>query len=1478
VRDNFTKQTALEIAKGVTWRCSNPNCGRPTVAANEAQDDTIVIGDAAHICAASPDGPRYDETQTLAQRRAKENGIWLCKVCARVIDRDPAKYTIDVLRTWKRQAQDRALREMLAPRMPAPSGEVARVEALITAANRSGASAGFTETFTALHAAAIADLTAYKRSPVWTASAVELTLTLHNDPSVPPFHIGELPLVVEMAPEVTIIAPPGTGKTMTLLQLAGYVLARNAIIPIFFRLGDWAAGSSSLLESVRERRAFRDVSRAELELLAERGRLLLLLDGWNEINEHAQRKLRIEIDRIRREFPDLRIIVTTRRQMLDVPISGPRIEIEQLSQDQQIEIARTGYGDAGEEMVDNAWREPGLRELIARPLYLNSLLSIASGGSVPSTKEELLRLFVERHERAADHAEALQAVIGGRHRDVLVALAARMTASDVTTLGDVEARALVSGTITGLRQRGQLIAPPEPLAVLDVLIGHHALLRADNGAISFQHQQFQEWYASHDVYALMRANASGDAEAPQRLQIDIFDQPAWEEAVLFAVDRLSLEDDGPTILAKVIMDALTVDPMLAAEMIYRSPAPLWDLIKADIQGFVERWHKPGQADRAMRFVVMTGQRDFAPLIWPLASSADSQVQLPTLRSAPRFRPAVLGPDLQSKVSALPEQVREHLLGLIASESGVDGMDLATDLAIADPSAKIQAEVVQYFQFRRADRHVARLLEGALDETWALVARRGYAEEIHDAAAATRLRAEREKLIQNSTDLRGKLGMLLEQSPSYQGRDAAIVGVIVHPDFPIRNQNAVSGLYFAQKRAPEAVREAFQKRLELGLELPFDADDLLKQLAVIDEGPIPAIILDDSNDDRDARHAAVLAGPKTVEALIEKCVRCAIALKAGRSDQALNVRYQRLRDRIAATRVSSFLPALVAKANHDDPVVISALASLISRHGDDDEERNAALQVPGSFKNQILCIVRGWVEAVITSPAGKRYHMYPVANAIGRLAYRELLPELKRLLDEDIGRLRRAREGFQDAYRRGDIDATSDARTVYGNQYQGAFVRIGGDEAAAVAATYLENPLFSVETALILMAIADDKSSVARQPLRPYPSFDNVAAARAARATPPALGAPSQSEAAMFDAIGRLGRPDQDRESQILAIRLGGMALMMPHTNRDNEIAALMALPQPLSSKRDLLMAMALDGMVLDASLVMQAIDDWLQDASRDERTAWHKRQHTWEIEPWLELLPFTDRPRSIIEAMAKVKAFYGSGHWQHFDRVVHAVANAPAPQGETLLGELIRAHKNIASERTWSRTILPRNTVAAALLCVDLVTEGVLGRGPNSVDRWHLGQELAPLVERYPELKRELQNRYRNMMDGAGRALLEHLFAEIGDEDDVIEMVKKYLTTRRGYDGQLAQALRDATLRHDPVPGAATAYYIRPASVAKLRRFLFKLTAGTPQEAALGVRCLMDIDHLRDEHGIAAGDPRHPDIRSGRPWPIEAGRCCVQKC
>jgi len=314
--------------------------------------------------------PRYNPAQTREARRAKDNGIWPCRNCGTLIDADSQKFTVEVLTGWKRKAQERAFRELVAPGVPAPGEEAARVGSMIAADNASAADVDFDKVFGKVYAAASTDMAAYRRALIWSGSAVELTLRLYDHPNTPPFSISELSLAIEVAPEVTIVAPPGTGKTTTLLQLAAHALSANSIVPLYFRLGDWSAGSSGLLASLHQRSAFKDISRDDVRRLAERGRVLLLLDGWNELDPATRRKLRVELEQVRHDCPYLRIVATTRRQMLDVPISGPRIAIEPLSEDQEMAIAHACFGNVGEKIVDDAWRTAGVRELIATPLYL----------------------------------------------------------------------------------------------------------------------------------------------------------------------------------------------------------------------------------------------------------------------------------------------------------------------------------------------------------------------------------------------------------------------------------------------------------------------------------------------------------------------------------------------------------------------------------------------------------------------------------------------------------------------------------------------------------------------------------------------------------------------------------------------------------------------------------------------------------------------------------------------------------------------------------------------------------------------------------------------------------------------------------------------------------------------------------------------------------------------------------------------------
>jgi len=112
MRDDFPLPVKETLAKRVAGRCSSPTCRKPTSGPQEDTSKAINIGVAAHITAASPDGPRYDPTITSEARTDASNGIWLCQSCAKLVDNDDQRYTADILRHWKTITESMALRAL----------------------------------------------------------------------------------------------------------------------------------------------------------------------------------------------------------------------------------------------------------------------------------------------------------------------------------------------------------------------------------------------------------------------------------------------------------------------------------------------------------------------------------------------------------------------------------------------------------------------------------------------------------------------------------------------------------------------------------------------------------------------------------------------------------------------------------------------------------------------------------------------------------------------------------------------------------------------------------------------------------------------------------------------------------------------------------------------------------------------------------------------------------------------------------------------------------------------------------------------------------------------------------------------------------------------------------------------------------------------------------------------------------------------
>ena len=104
MRSEFQLKDIQKLAERAGFFCSNPLCRRITIGPSPGlENKSIKIGVASHICAASPNGPRYDMSQSETERSSINNGIWLCATCSVLIDKNNGyDFPAEHLRKWKK--------------------------------------------------------------------------------------------------------------------------------------------------------------------------------------------------------------------------------------------------------------------------------------------------------------------------------------------------------------------------------------------------------------------------------------------------------------------------------------------------------------------------------------------------------------------------------------------------------------------------------------------------------------------------------------------------------------------------------------------------------------------------------------------------------------------------------------------------------------------------------------------------------------------------------------------------------------------------------------------------------------------------------------------------------------------------------------------------------------------------------------------------------------------------------------------------------------------------------------------------------------------------------------------------------------------------------------------------------------------------------------------------------------------------------
>jgi hypothetical protein len=854
-------------------------------------------------------------------------------------------------------------------------------------------------------------------------------------------------------------------------------------------------------------------------------------------------------------------------------------------------------------------------------------------------------------------------------------------------------------------------------------------------------------------------------------------------------------------------------------------------------------------------MLMSGRAEFCDAVWPLISDENEQISLRALRNCKRFRSSILGTDGVQKIKALPQKPRLVLLHEIASNSGMDGLELATVTAKDDPDPKVKASVVDALVFRRGDRHAAEILRSADDKTFDLVCRESLIDEVEDNNVRQGIAAARKRLAMQESSIADRL-RLIAYADGPDDHIAELIEIISTMEVEGEQDAKVHFVYEAHRRYPRAVADGLLARVLTGRKLFYGLDDMLASAGIIieDDELLKLTLTNPAREDRRADAAASVFGPLAAGKLIDTLLELAPHI---RTDRPSSEAYSGLERRIAHVPGASLVKAIVKRSSTLNSEQMARLAELFSRRPDGDSNRGRPFDADAIHAIQGL--VEEWGRQMLASSDAGRWHKAAIATMASHVPGVRLLPLLKDMLDDNLRRLRDFRTQAEAAKWR-PCDAVDEARRPMTGEYQRAFSAIEAPETVAMIQEYLEDEDFGAQAARVLA----DQWRAANEPRRDRHfmggvDWSGVEAKRAARAVDPA--ATCAEAEAIFAAIERLLAKDATPQQQRLAVTLGIIGLRLPHGQRGTPIRKLISLAPRDGhdvARSDLLLSLVLSGEEIEFEDVVAGINETLEAA---ETQTWILTQSDgFYLKAWLRLLPFVNKPGEGLPVFLNLPSAQRKPYFLR--DLLRSYAHAPAGAAEDVLFGLAEADARFYDEHDWRDSVMALDTTSSARRLADLIAKGVVGG--KSSDDWHLARQFGGLLSRHADLRRHVYSLLKDGAPALGLAILAGAVAENPDEEGLLLLVK---WEQQGRPLSRWRVIEQAVTEHVPVDGHQNAYNIVPVPASDLRRKLFAMTTdGGPKDTA--ARWLNHIDHVRDEYGLPEGEPRHPDLASGKPWPI----------
>ncbi len=1286
--------------------------------------------------------------------------------------------------------------------------------------------------------------------------------------------IEALRVALGQARRLTLEAPGGSGKTTTLVRIATEP-SRSDEISFLVDLPAWIHSGRDLLEFIASGPPFRarNITSNNLAQLAQHAQFSFLLNGWNEIAEIHSPPAITALDGLERNHPTAGIIVATRNHHISPPLPGAiRTQLLGVTRQQRAEYLKEVLGDRAEELRLHLVGNRVLDRLTRTPLILAEVVTIfQSGQPVPTTRVGVLRAVTNLVESGPSHRPHLQiAPLQGHAGKYLAHLAATMTERGEALVFAPEARAALISVSTKLQAEKQLTTLPDPDSILHVLTAHHVLEQIDHPSVGyrFQHQQLQEYYASRSLVQSLTALVGKDDEAADlAFAAAYINKRMWEEPLRMAAEDLCLavaeEHKKATAVSegtRLIRMALRVDPILAADMARLAGAHIWSEVRDAFGTVLRHWYSIGDVHHkqlAMAAMTATASDDFADVILPLVTHTDREIRLSVYTAGDAFYPTSLGTEWRNAVESWHEDARADFVSEVVHYSFM--AEIGERFALHDPSEEVRNKAIQELCWISATDALERVINGLTDASLEAALPAFFPEIIPEAARHRVIAANRRLVAREMTTL-GRIRLWLTGA---EYGDASVPSELMReletlsPPIDQHGAHAVeSALKVVKEHDPGWVStwittklldgsltgeqwKPFLRRVQ-----PEQGDQLVRAMATRElsyrEHAATRMIL--STDPT----------PELTRRIFDELCGLQGSMSSANGQQDTYKYLDQLRGAFRDLNVEIAVTGMMRSLDGDfDTDKFRVVARIFGRVNSDAGDLRGAM--PAELRETLRQYLKQGLAKIFADDTFGDEVRSEAAIALGRLGDPEDLSDLRRVIDADIRR----------------IGATPNI-TRYSNWYLQAVQYLDAPGADETFVALLQNDDYMSPAARCLLQLAIPYR-------RERPFFGNATYFEAIWKARDGMGPPGLDQQratryakAVKDRIAELTHDMAASASPQLAGRIKDLAVILAALDGRNSapvVVEALSLPGQWDAYARVngVRALLMSGATLSLSSMRAILDPAIEHALSQ---GLYRDQSLTLLVDCLELLPFSDDPANGIARVQDVLDKFEHRAYQFRD-IVTAMGHSRSEAAVSFLLKMAQGKGGLQNiETPWLESLGRLNTDSSRRALLSFIDPDLPSVGVALTFDHRTAEIYAAFVGAWAREDSALKVKLLAMSEGTLTAtqqrLLPAIYGELGDSDT---MVAGANLLRGGLSAVLGRGGLESQFMERQPHGNSYSFSFVPRNAEKARADLFQAVLHNADRRKSAFAMLGQVEVWRLEYGRPLGEPRHPMIESGEPWP-----------